>query len=81
MTNILAREKLLDWAKLWDDFTQKELLGESIIEGQQKGGDEKNLALARKAKKGKGKSKQNHDEGASSQKQKDTNKVKCFACH
>lgn len=32
VTSILAREKLLDWAMLWDDFTQKELWEESITE-------------------------------------------------
>ena len=83
VTGILAREKLPDQARLWDDFTQKEIWEESITRGQRKGGDEENLALVGQAKKGKGKAKQNQSEGASSRtkKEKDMSKVKCFACH
>jgi hypothetical protein len=75
---ILSRDKLPDWARLWDDFTQKDIWEESIIGGQCKSGDEENLSLVGQAKKGKGKAKQNQSGGASSQRNIDMSKVKCL---
>jgi hypothetical protein len=80
VTGILARDKLPNWAKLWNDFTQKEIWEESTVGGQHKGGDEENLAIGH-VKKGKGKAKQNQGGGAASQGKKDMSKVKCFACN
>jgi hypothetical protein len=80
---IVAREKLPDWERLWDDFIQEEIREESLHGGQQKGDDDENLALASHARKGKGKTKKNTSGEATSQdgKKKDMSKVKCFACH
>jgi len=49
---IVAREKLLNWSRLWDDFVQEELRNEDLNGGQHKNDDE-NLALASRARKGK----------------------------
>jgi hypothetical protein len=65
---IVGREKLLDWSRLWDDFTQEE-----IWMNGEKGGEsaaEENVALLLK---GKGKSKKGYGI--------DINKVRCFACN
>jgi hypothetical protein len=46
---MVGREKLPDWSRLWDDFTQEE-----ILEGSQKkamdGSNEQNVALVEKSK-------------------------------
>jgi hypothetical protein len=44
------REKLPDWERLWDDFTQKELRVGTSQASQPKTEDEENLALAGKGK-------------------------------
>jgi hypothetical protein len=65
---IVGREKLPDWSRLWDDFTQEEIW----VNGE-KGGEgvvEENFALLLK---GKGKSKKGS--------RIDINKVRCFACN
>jgi hypothetical protein len=64
---VVAREKLPDWERLWDDFTQEELRVDSSQASQPKSEEEENVALH--AKKGSG--------GGS----RDMSKVKCFACH
>jgi hypothetical protein len=46
----VAREKLLNWERLWDDFTQEELRIGSSQASQPKVEDEENLALAGKGK-------------------------------
>lgn len=64
---IVAREKLLDWDRLWDDFTQEEIRVGSSQSSHQ-------------ARQGKGK--KNSRRGAASKgEKKDLSKVKCYACH
>jgi hypothetical protein len=64
---VIAQEKLPDWERLWDDFTQEETREEALQGNQAKGDeDEENVVLH--AKKGSG-------DG------KDISKVKLFACH
>jgi hypothetical protein len=65
---VVAREKLPDWERLWDDFTQEELRLDATQASQPKSEEEENVALH--AKKGSG-------AGGS----RDMGKVKCFACH
>jgi hypothetical protein len=65
---VVGREKLPDWSRLWDDFTQEEIWEGSQSRDQEKaegGADEENVALV----------------GKSKDKKKDMSKVKCFACH
>jgi hypothetical protein len=50
----VAREKLPDWSRLWDDFVQEELQDEELNGGRHKK-DEDNVALSSQVKKGKGK--------------------------
>lgn len=70
----MAREKLPDWSRLWDDFIQEELRDEELNGGKHMVDDEI-VALASKVKKGKKISSEDD------KKKKDMNKVKCFACH
>jgi hypothetical protein len=51
---VMAREKLPDWSRLWDDFVQEELRDEEMNGGRHKK-DEDNVALSSQVKKGKGK--------------------------
>ena len=72
---MVAREKLLDWQRLWDDFVQEEIrMGQGLgsSSSAQKIVDEEALSLARKgkAKKKKG-----------GKKNIDMSKVKCFICY
>jgi hypothetical protein len=67
-----AREKLLDWQRLWDDCIQEETREESKA-GKQEDGEE-NLALVSQTKRSKG---QGSKEGG----KKDLSKIKCFSCH
>jgi hypothetical protein len=64
---VVARGNLLDWDRLWDDFTQEELRVDATQASQPKSAQEENVALH--AKKGNG-------AGGSS----DMSKVRCFAC-
>jgi hypothetical protein len=77
---IVAREKLPDWERLWDDFTQEEMRVGSNHAGRQQGDEEENVALIGK---GKSKTKKGSSGGATSkgEKKRDMSKVKCFACH
>jgi hypothetical protein len=77
---IVARENLLDWSRLWDDFVQEELRDEELNGGRHKN-DNENLALASQAKKGKFKKKVSGESTSQDDKKKDMSKVKCFACH
>jgi hypothetical protein len=79
---ICAREKLLDFERLWDDCIQEETRQEALG-GLQEDGDVENLALASQAKKGKGKVRMNTGGDSSSQAgtRKDLSKVNCFHCH
>jgi len=81
--DIVAREKLPNCERLWDDFIQEEIWEESLYGGQRKGDDDENLSLASHARTGKGKTKTNTSGEATSQngKKKDMSKLKCFACH
>jgi hypothetical protein len=63
---VVARERLPDWERLWDDFTQEELRVDSSQASQPKSEEEENVSLH--AKKGSG--------GGS----RDMSKVKCFSC-
>jgi hypothetical protein len=36
VTGILSRDKLPNWDRLWDDFSQKDIWEESIVDGKQK---------------------------------------------
>ena len=68
---MVGREHLLDWRKLWDDFTQEEIRDGSQSSGQKGDGvDEENVALAAKDK---GKKKGNSE--------RDLSKVKCYYCN
>jgi hypothetical protein len=77
---IMAREKLPDWTRLWDDFVQEELRDEDMNGGRYKNDDE-NLALAIQAKKGKFKKTASGESTSQDDKKRDMRKVKCFACH
>jgi hypothetical protein len=67
MKCVVGREKLPDWSRLWDDFTQEEIRRVLRVEIRKAegGADEKNVSLV----------------GKSKDKKKDMSKVKCFACH
>jgi hypothetical protein len=65
---VVAREKLPDWERLWDDFTQEELRVDATQASQPKSEEEENVALHAKKSSGAGGS-------------RDMGKVKCFACH
>jgi hypothetical protein len=65
---IVGREKLPNWSKLWDDFTQEEIQMNGEKGGE--GVDEENASLLSK---GKGKSKKGS--------RIDISKVRCFACN
>jgi hypothetical protein len=77
---IVAREKLPNWERLWDDFVQEETQRGYVHGSSSTGHDEENVALAAKKKnkfrKGPKGGKKPKDEG-----KKDMSKVKCFACH
>jgi hypothetical protein len=47
---VVAREKLPDWERLWDDLTEEELRVGTSQASQPKSEDEENLALAGKGK-------------------------------
>ena len=49
---VVAREKLPDWSRLWDDFVQEEIWDEELNGGKHKKDDE-NQALSSQVKKGK----------------------------
>jgi hypothetical protein len=65
---VVAQEKLLDWERLWDDFTQEELRVHASQASQPKSEEEENVALHAKKSSGAGGS-------------RDMGKVRCFACH
>jgi hypothetical protein len=77
---VVAREKLPDWERLWDDFTQEELRVGSSQASQPKIEDEENLALAGKGK-FRGKKGPSGGQTSKGEKRKDFSKIKCFACH
>lgn len=65
---IVGREKLPDWSRLWDDFTQEEIrMGE--MEEEAEGTSQENVALVAKGNKKKKNPKV------------DISKVRCFACN
>jgi hypothetical protein len=64
---VVAREKLPDWERLWDDFTQEEPRVDSSRASQPTSKEEEIVALH--AKKGSGRG------------SRDMSKVKRFACH
>jgi hypothetical protein len=45
---VVGREKLPDWSRLWDDFTQEEIQ-EGSLEKEMDGADDKNVALVGKS--------------------------------
>ena len=51
MKCVVAREKLSDWNRLWDDFTQEEIWEGSQGNGQKEGASEENIGLSAKSKK------------------------------
>ena len=63
----MVREKLPNWERLWDDFTQEELRVYATQASQPKSEEEENVALHAKKSSGGG--------------SRDISKVKCFACH
>jgi hypothetical protein len=65
---VVGREHLLDWSRLWDDFTQEEIREGSQSSGQKTNGAEENVVLAAKSKK-KGRSR------------RDSSKVRCYCCN
>lgn len=48
LEGVVARERLLDWTRLWDDFVQEESLEETFQNSNQ--GSEENVALVAKEK-------------------------------
>ena len=74
---VVAREKLPDWQRLWDDFMQEETRmgqGSGSSNSAPQIVDEEALALTGKSK---GKAKRKKD----GKKNLDVSKVKCFICH
>ena len=74
---MVAREKLPDWQRLWDDFVQEETRtsqGSGSSSSAPQIVDEKALALIGKSK---GKAKRKKD----GKKKLDVSKVKFFICH
>jgi hypothetical protein len=68
MKCVVGREKLPDWSRLWDDFTQEEIREGSQSRDQERaesGANGKDVALV----------------GKSKEKKKDMSKMKFFACH
>ena len=65
---VVAREKLPDWTRLWDDFVQEETREGTFQNGTQS--SEENVALLIKGK-GKGGKKR----------EKDLSKVRCYNCN
>jgi hypothetical protein len=65
---VVAREKLFDWERLWDDFTREELRLDATQASYLKSEEEENVALHAKKSSGAGGS-------------INMGKVKCFACH
>ena len=73
----MAREKLLDWQRLWDDFVQEETrMGQGLCSSSSAPQivDEEALVVTRKSK---GKAKRKND----GKKNFNVSKVKCFICH
>ena len=65
---VVARDKLLDWTRLWDDFVQEETREGTFQNGTQS--SEENVAFLTKGK-GKGRKKR----------EKDPSKVRCYNCN
>jgi hypothetical protein len=71
MKCVVGHEHLLDWSRLWDDFTQEDIREGSQSSGQKgDGADGENVSLAAK---GKGKKKGNFG--------RDLSKVRCYYCN
>jgi hypothetical protein len=70
MKCVVDRGHLLDWSRLWDDFTQEEIQEGYKNSGQNIDGPDEGLTLAAK---GKGKKRGNSG--------KDLSKVKCYCCN
>jgi hypothetical protein len=64
---VVAREKLPDWERLWDDFTQKDLQVDATQASQPNSEEEENVVIHAKKSSGGG--------------SRDMRKVKCFSCH
>jgi hypothetical protein len=77
---IVAREKLPNWERLWDDFVQEEIQRGYVHGSSSTGHEEENVALATTSKKKfrKGPKGGHKPKGEG---KKDMSKVKCFACH
>jgi hypothetical protein len=80
LEGIVAREKLPNWERLWDDFVQEETQRGYVHGSSSTGHEEENVALAANNKKKfrKGPKGGNKPKGEG---KKDTSKVKCFAYH
>jgi hypothetical protein len=80
LEGIVAREKLLNWERLWDDFVQEESQRGYAHGSSSTGHEENNVALATTSKKKfkKGPKGGNKPKGEG---KKDMRKVKGFACH
>ena len=68
MKCVVGREHLLDWSRLWDDFTQEEIQERSQSNDQKTDRVDENVALAAKIKK----------KGSSG---RDLSKVRCYCCN
>jgi hypothetical protein len=77
---IAAREKLLGWERLWNEFVQEETQRGYVHGSSSTGHEEENVALATTSKKKfrKGPKAGQNPKGEG---KKDMRKVKCFACH
>jgi hypothetical protein len=77
---IVAREKLLCWERLWDDFVQKETRRGYVHGSSSVGHEEENVALSTTSKK-KFKKGPKGGQKPKGEDKKDMSKVKCFVCH
>jgi hypothetical protein len=77
---IVAREKLPNWERLWDDFVQEETRRGYVHGSSSTCHDEENVAIAANSKK-KFKKGPNGGNKLKGEGKKDMSKVKCFACH
>jgi hypothetical protein len=65
---VVGHEHLLDWSRLWDDFTQEEIREGSQSSGQKTDGANENFVLVAESKK----------KGSS---RRDLSKVRCYCCN
>jgi hypothetical protein len=68
MKCVVGHEHILDWSRLWDDFTKEEIREGSQSSGQKTDGSDENVSITAKSKK----------KGSSG---RDLSKVRCYCCN